>query len=167
MGFSLSFFRVGDDRILDADREGLAKFLKTHGLHIRRVQDTGALFDTAENPLAFDGSWSDLRLDPLDQAAPVTASIGHATLSDAECAFIYELCVAGRMLIVNHQGGPLYVVPAGNHRAAAVPDAKDTAWVGSPQELAAALGGLFTSFQEFRRAAIDGGAPNDEAPHPQ
>jgi hypothetical protein len=71
------------------------------------------------------------------------------------------------MLIVNHQGGPLYVVPAGDHSAAGVPDAKDTAWVGSPQELSAALGGVFASFQEFRRAAMDGGAPNDETLHPR
>ncbi|GAB2641356.1 hypothetical protein ABI214_00550 [Prescottella soli] len=146
MGFSLGFYRIDGGELVDPDREGIAEFLRVRGLRVEHrslVDDDGAV-------LAFDGAWSDLYLDPLDQDGPLSGGIDHATLTAAECEFIYGLCVAGRLMVVNPQGDPMYVVPARNHGDEALPDPEGTTWVDSPEELASALGAGFGEFQEYR-----------------
>ncbi len=153
MGFSLNFMRIGPDAILDADRDGLAAWLAGRELEVAPSTDETHHLRGADGQLRFDGHWTDLHLDPLDREEPVTGGIWSATLSAEECAFVYDLCVAGRMLIMNPQGGPLLLVPGRTHEAADLPEsiaASDIAWVDSADELAEALGGGFQRFVEFR-----------------
>jgi hypothetical protein len=118
--------------------------------------------------LTFDGYWTDLRLRPPDQEEPVGGGISHATLSDEECAFIFGLCVAGHLLIVNPQGAPTFVVPQDNHIADDIPKGfcETTAWVNSPVELREALTGSSEGFLRFKEHILntaprpDGRAPD-------
>ena len=145
----MSFMRIAPDQILDADRAGIAQFLERSGLRIVTGPHGNEIVTHDDDRLAFDGSWADLHLDPLDQSGPVTGHLSHATLSPEECEFVYALCAAGGFLVVNHQGGPLYVVPNRNHAPDDLPehdDHDDVAWVDSSTELALALAGV----QEFR-----------------
>ncbi|WZH36737.1 MAG: hypothetical protein PIR02_18625 [Microbacterium enclense] len=157
MGFSIMFMRLGGSEILDADRAGLAAFLASEGLvssggsgELLRVSD-GA-------PLAFDGYWTDLHLDDVSQEEPVSGGIDHATLSPDEVSFIFHLCVAGKMLVINPQGDPLYIVPDGTHERDDVPDPDDVAWVQTPEEFAHALGVSFGAFASFRDRVVEGSA---------
>lgn len=150
MGYSLNFMRVEGDEHLDADRHELAAFLAARGLHVVPDETTGALLDAGGQRLAFDGSWSDLYLDPPEQEAPLAGGIFHATLSEAELGFIFDLCVAAGFLIVNPQGSPTYVVPAANHQPDALDDPDNTAWVSDAAELRQALSGSFSDFVRFR-----------------
>ncbi|WP_219820119.1 MULTISPECIES: hypothetical protein [unclassified Pseudoclavibacter] len=150
MGYSLNFMRIEGGEHVDADRHELAAFLAARGLHVVPDESTGALFDAGGQPLAFDGNWSDLYLDPPEQEAPLAGGIFHATLSEAELGFIFELCVAAGFLIVNPQGSPTYIVPAENHPPQALDDPEDTAWVGNAAELRQALSGSFSDFVRFR-----------------
>ncbi len=151
MGFSLGFHRIDGNELVDADREGIAEFLHSRGL---RMEDR-SIVDADGSVLAFDGAWSDLHLDPLDQDGPLGGGIDHATLTPAECEFIYGLCVAGRLMVVNPQGDPMYVVPGRTHQAAALPDPDETVWVDSPDELAIALGAGFGEFRNYLRRVMD------------
>ncbi|WFR71090.1 hypothetical protein P9209_17170 [Prescottella defluvii] len=110
--------------------------------------------------LAFDGAWSDLYIDPLDQDDPLSGGIDHAPLTLVECEFIYGLCVAGRLMVVNPQGDPMYVVPARTHEDAALPDPEGTVRVDSPEELASALGSGFGEFRAYRRRVMSSYLPD-------
>lgn len=159
MGFSLMFLRTSGDAQADADRAGLAAFLERRGLAVAPSSDSIHHLSGADGPLRFDGQWTDLHLDPLDQEGPVGGGIWHATLSDEECAFIHDLCVAGRLLVVNPQGAPLYVVPGGTHEPEELPTGHGdagVAWVAGPSELQQALTGGFEAFREFRDRVIRG-----------
>ncbi|CAN5586477.1 hypothetical protein BH10ACT7_BH10ACT7_15240 [soil metagenome] len=156
------FMRVGRTGTSDADREGLAGFLLQRGLAVAPSSDSTHHLISDDGYLAFDGYQSDLHLDPLDQEKPVSGGIWHAHLSDEECAFIYDLCVAGRMLIVNPQGNPLLIVPGHNHTPAELPDdvdVNDIAWIDSSSELAQVLSTGFAAFLEFKNRVI--GASGD------
>lgn len=147
--------RLRDDQIADADRPALKAFLAERGLQVEPSFETGVIVDAEGRPLAFDGHQTDLTLDPLDKEGTVTGGIFHATLSDAECAFIHGLCVAGGLLVVNPQGEPTYLVPGDSHSPDDVPDADATVWVDNAGQLQAALAGGFEAFQEFRSRVID------------
>ena len=74
MGFSLGFYPIRGSDLGDADREQLREFLAGRGLGVH--SDSSGLFHVANGEsLAFDGAWSDLILDPLNQAEPVTGSL--------------------------------------------------------------------------------------------
>lgn len=155
VGFSLGFLRICGNEQSDADRDAVGSFLSARGLHVQGE----ALVDAAGQGLTFDGRWSDLH---LDAGEPMSGGIAHATLSDAESAFIYDLCVAAGFLIVNPQGDPLYLVPGANHVPDDVPDLDDTAWVNSPGEMQQALAGNFTAFRSWRERVISQ-HPDDQA----
>ena len=163
MGFSLIFMRIAEGDGVDADRAGLAAFLTERGLHIGGPG--GGIVDQAGNDLSFDGSWSDLRVDPLDIAGHVTGSIDHATLSPAESSFIFDLCLAGGFLVVNPQADPMLAVPRRNHLPEDLPEVPDdsVAWVDSPAELVTALSGGFDAFQTFKTAVL----AQDSRPKPE
>lgn len=157
MGFSLMFMRVDRDGKGDADRQGLADFLLQRGLTVAPSSDSTHHLMSDHGYLAFDGHPSDLHLDPLDQEKPVTGGIWHAHLTGEECAFIYDLCAAGRMLIVNPQGNPLIVIPGRNHTPAELPDdvdRNDIAWIDSSNELVQVLSSGFAAFLEFKNRVI-------------
>ena len=153
MGFALNFMRVGPDAVVDADRAALQAWLRGRGLEVEPGAGSGRHLRGSTGPLAFGDDVSDLHLDPLDQQDPVTGGLWHATLSPGECEFVYDLCVAGRMLVVNPQGAPLFVVPGRTHDRADLPESvtdDDIAWVGSGEELRDALTGGFDRFRAFR-----------------
>ena len=154
MGFSLMFMRTDRDAQADGDREALRAFLDSRGLQVKAGPYGGEIVDTDDKALTFDGHFTDLSLDPLDKDEPISGGIDHATLSDQECAFIYDLCIAAGFLIVNPQGEPLFIVPGGNHTADQVPDGGEVAWVTSPAELVEALSGNFQRFLDFKRQVI-------------
>lgn len=160
MGFSLLFMRLEGNSTADVDRSGLASFLAQNGLHIAPSSDGVHHLSGESGALTFDGHFTDLHLDPLDKVGKVGGGIWHASLSAAECRFVYELCVAARMLIVNIQGAPTYLVPGRNHRAEQLPEIIDqqneVVWVDSPEEFALVLQEGMARFQEFKRRAIDG-----------
>jgi hypothetical protein len=156
VGFSLYFMRIEHDRVVDADRAALAAFLGARGLRTVPGQPMGTVVDAGGAALSFDGSVSDLSLDPLDQGEPISGSISHATLSPDECDFVYGMCVAAGFLVVNPQGDPLYLVPGRTHEPAQLPDPSDAAWVDSGAELATALGRGFEAFLDFKRRAVGG-----------
>lgn len=164
MGFDLYLHRLdGGDGFADADRSGIERFVRESGLRMVRVPPLlGGLRLEDENgkPLAFDGRETSLCIDPLDSDEPVGASIDHATLTDAECSFVYQLCVAGGMLCINPQGPPMLVVPVGTHtiETASVgawpDDASDIAWVSSAAEFQAALADDYEEFLAYKRRVI-------------
>lgn len=163
MGFSLVFTRIAANDVVDADREGLAAFLGAHDLRLAPSNDAVHHLTGTAGLLAFDGHRTDLHLDSLVQEEPVSGGIWHATLSQQECAFIYGLCAAGKMLIVNPQGPPILVVPGSNHDAGDLPEDMlgDTAWVNTPEELQLVLSGGFEQFLRYR-AQIVGDLTRDD-----
>lgn len=149
---------MAPDRFLDPDRAGIAAFLAARGLVLLPSTSRTRRLGSPGGPLAFDGSPSDLYLDPLDQEDPVTGGLFHATLSPAECAFVYDLCLAGGMLVLNPQSAPTLVVPTGTHVPADLPPSiDDVAWVSSGAELAEALGGGFERFLDYREQVLGEG----------
>mgnify|MGYP000862471048 FL=1 len=165
MGFGLMFMRVSDPEVVDADRVGLAEFLAAEGLS--SSAETGELVRVSDGEaLTFDGEWTDLHLDSLTQAEPVSGGIDHATLTEEEVTFIFGLCSAGKLMIINPQGEPMYIVPAGTHDRGDLPDPEATVWAHTPEELAHALGSSFGDFATFRDRALglsDPGAAEGQA----
>ncbi|WP_242484875.1 hypothetical protein [Rhodococcus sp. MS16] len=84
----------------------------------------------------------------------MSGGIFHASLSAAECAFIYELCVAAGFMIVNPSGDPTFLVPQRNHAPEDLPELDDAAWVESPAELLQALTGSFDEFRAYRNKVL-------------
>lgn len=157
MGLSMSFMRIQPDKIVDANRTGIAQYLEARGLKVPAGQDSNGIVTLDERPLTFDGYWSDLRLDPLDKNGPLIGHISHATLTPEECEFIYGLCVAAGFLIINHPGNPLYVVPHHNHTPDDLPEHDelyDVAWVDNSVELSRALSGEMDAFREYRSRGL-------------
>ncbi|AGT95266.1 hypothetical protein EEB12_17030 [Rhodococcus sp. WS1] len=150
MGFSLHFMRMTKDVQLDVDRAAVAAFLDQHGLRVVESPYGGEIVDRDDRALTIDGAFSDLHLDSLEQSDPLSGGIFHATLSPAECAFVYDLCAAAGFLIVNPQGDPTFLVPQRNHEPDDVSELEDVVWVESAEELARALTGGFQAFREFR-----------------
>lgn len=150
--------RVKGDQELDADREGLAAFLASRGLAVAPSTDSTHHLAGPDGDLTFDGDWTDLHLKPLDHDGYVNGGIWHASLSDEECAFIYDLCVAGRMLILNPQGAPMMVIPGQTHALAdldpEIPD-EEIACVDSAGELSEVLSGNFEKFLAYRKRVLD------------
>ncbi|MGC0362773.1 hypothetical protein ABH922_000757 [Rhodococcus sp. 27YEA15] len=161
MGFSIYFMRVAQDRQLDADRDGIVDFLDRRGLHVVANPHGCSILDNEGVPVKFDGYHSDLLIDSLEQDKPLTGGIDHATLTNDECEFVYDLCVAAGFLIVNPQGSPTYVVPHRNHMPDDLPDLDDTAWVESGSELSQALTGSFGDFRVFRNRVISQSTDTD------
>lgn len=157
MGFALTFLRARGDRQLDADRDGLRRFLGSRGLRWAGG-GPGYLVDEQGDVLVLDGSWSDLHIDSPDQAEPLTGGIWHATLGPSECAFVYDLCVAARWFILNPQGDPAVVVPGQVCRPEDLPESerRSAVWVDDPAELREALSGGFEQFLAYRRRVTGG-----------
>lgn len=65
MGFSLYFMRMKNDQQLDVDRDAIVSFLGQRGLQVSPL--SGHLVDGAGQALKFDGGYTDLTLDQLDQ----------------------------------------------------------------------------------------------------
>ncbi|WP_285042556.1 hypothetical protein [Plantibacter sp. LMC-P-059a] len=153
------------DEVVDADRAGLADFLERHTAVASEPVDD-ASHAIAPHRFSFDGSSSDLYLDPLDQEGPVTGGIWHATLSAQECDFIFELCVAGNLVIVNPQGAPNLLVPGPGRDAAALPTFDGPTAIVSVEsgaDLRRWLTGGFEGFARYRDVVtgrVD--APPDE-----
>jgi hypothetical protein len=154
------FVRVHDDALLDADRVGLADLLAREGLtlpnesrELSRRPDGGAL--------AFDGRWTDLQLDGLSQAEPVTGRIDHAALGPEEVESSSVCAWPGKMMVTSPQGSPMYIVPAETHAPEEVPDPVGTVWVGTPAEPAEAPGVSFGDFSRFRDRVV--GQPGPDA----
>ncbi|MCL2489505.1 MAG: hypothetical protein FWF36_02080 [Propionibacteriaceae bacterium] len=156
MGFSLSFLRIeGGQEPGDGDREGLQLFLADRNLHLSEDDSCCFLLTEDGSRLKLDGYDTDLNLDSLDKDGPISGSIWHAHLGREECEFIYDLCVAGRFLIINPQGGPTLIVVDHNHETSDLPDVGDApAWVDSADELAQLLGAPFGRFIDFRDRVI-------------
>ena len=167
VGFSMSFMRIRRGEHVDGDREGATRFLEAHGLVTDSHHETSAyLLDAAGKPLSFDGYRTDLHVDPLDTAGTFSAGIWHATLSEQECDFIFDLCVAAGFLVCNHQGDPYFVVPAGNHDLADLAAAMDQprpVFVQSAAELREALSAGFGRFLDYRSRVVHGHPPADPA----
>ncbi|MBZ4487828.1 hypothetical protein LQ938_12945 [Microbacterium sp. cx-55] len=148
MGFSLSFYPIDGDDLRADDRAQIMAFLDARGLTVD--PETHGLYRVTDGvALAFDGAWTDLELDPLDQPEPLTGSLPHATLTEAECTFVFELCAAGGLMIVNPQGQPMYLGIRGVHTPEMFPDPDDAVWIDSPAALASTLGGSFGDFQDY------------------
>lgn len=162
MGFALLFMRVDAGTKVDADRTAIAEFLERRGLRVVAGAYGGEIVTADGRPLSFDGDYCDVFLDPLDQVQPVSGGIHHATLSDAECEFIYELCVAAGFMIGNPQGAPAFVVPDGNHSREALEGHDDVLTVRSGAELAAALSENFEDFTTYRNQLLS--ADDDHTP---
>ena len=154
MGFSLLFIRIKNSDIADADRPGIKQFLTQQGLQILPQGNSCGLVDHNGDSLTFNGDFTDLHVDPLDQSEPVTGGIDHTTLSKEECQFIYALCVAGGLMIINPQGTPMYLVPHRNHAPEDVPNLDDAAWVNNADELRAALSEGFHAFKIFKHKTL-------------
>ena len=171
MGFDLSFYPIQDLNLplTDADREGLREFLESRGLTHDPVFK-GRLIDVKSGEgLAFDGQWSDLTLDPLDQSEPVTGSLGHATLTEDEFTFVYELCAAGKLMIVNPQGDPTFLGIVGVHTPELFsPELEPTEWalVDSPAALATALGSIIGEFRTFLHGVLETYEEDEGTPQP-
>lgn len=154
MGFSLSFMRIQNNDLVDANRAQVADFLVARGVHIVASGNSGEFFDTADRPLCFNGHYSDIFLDPLNSKEPLSGGIFHATLAEEELEFIFELCTAAGFMIINPQGAPMSVVPNNNHAVGDVPEPNDTAWVQNATELAQALNGSFADFTDYKRNVL-------------
>lgn len=153
VGFSMIFMRIDGDIEVGADSAGLAEFLRQRQLEVAPSNDNIHNLTGSDGALAFDGSATDLHLDPLDKEGPIRGGIWHATLADAECDFIYDLCAAGQMLIASPQGSPTMVIPGNTHLPEHLEshvDLDECAWVNSPEELGEALSGNFTQFIAYR-----------------
>ena len=110
----MSLTRLRSGQHVDGDREGARRFLDAHGLVTDADHETSVhLLNAAGAPLSFGDYRTDLHIDPLDTAGPFSAGIWHATLSEQECDFIFDLCVAAGFLVCDHQGDPYFIVPAG------------------------------------------------------
>jgi len=152
MGFSLYFMNLTHDEVVDADRAGLAVFLERHA-SVSSEAFGDASHAIAPGTLSFDGAFSDLYLNSLDQEGPVTGGIWHATLSAQECDFIFELCVAGNLVIVNPQGAPNLLVPGPGRDVAALPTFDGPSAivsVGSGNDIRRQLTGDFEGFERYR-----------------
>ena len=93
----------------------------------------GEIVDRDDRALTIDGAFSDLHLDSLEQSDPLSGGIFHATLSPAECAFVYDLCSAAGFLIVNPQGDPTFLVPQRNHEPDDVPSWRTSSGSTAPR----------------------------------
>lgn len=150
MGFSLYFMNLTHDAVVDADRAGIADFLERHAVASSSGDGSYAI---SPMTLSFDGSSSDLHLEALDQEGPVSGGIWHATLSAQECDFIFELCLAGKMVIVNPQGSPQFLVPGPARDPASLPevDGPDLiVTVSSGDDIRRHLSGDVEQFEKYR-----------------
>lgn len=144
------FMRIEGDEQVDADRAALSSFLEARGLRIAAGPYGGSIVDRRADPLAFDGRISDLHLDPLDHDGPLSGGISHASLTDAECSFVYDLCCAAGFMIFNPQGDPASLVPGGTHAPRALSSLDGVVHVGSAGELSRALAAGFDAFARYR-----------------
>lgn len=167
VGFSMSFVRIRSGQQVDGDREGARRFLQARGLVTDSYHETSAdLLYLDGEPLCFDGYRTDLHIDPPDTARTFSAGIWHATLTEQECDFIFDLCVAAGFLVCNHQGDPYFLVPAGNHDLADLEAAMDDprpVFVESAAELREALSAGFRRFLDYRDRVVFGDVPPNPA----
>lgn len=148
MGFSLTFEKIknGED-VADIDRNLLVNFLKNKKL---TLSEDGLLQDENGQFLKFDGDVTDLHLTPLDSDEPLFGGIDHATLSDEELQFIFEMCDAVGWLIINPQGNPTFIIPNENHSPEDLPEEfEDVAFIKNVAELRQVLSGGFENFQAY------------------
>jgi hypothetical protein len=163
MGFSMSFLRFRNGEVVDGDREEARSFVERRGLRLDPQPESSAHFvDAGGTLLAFDGDPTDLHLDPLDTPETFGGGIWHATLTDEECRFVFDLCVACGFLVCNHQAdteeSPMFVVPRGSHRAEDVTELDDDVsyrFVDTADELRAALAGDFDRFVDYRDGVLE------------
>ncbi len=121
MGFGLHCVRFDDA----SDPVGFRRFLDERRLTLERAEGSKLCgLRTADGtPLHFQGEDSPTTLlvtDP-DSSQHVNAHLSPARLTEDELRFIYDLCVAANLAIVNPQGDiddsayPGLLVPARNH----------------------------------------------------
>lgn len=145
MGFSLQFFRLENGETIDGNREGFYQFLNEKELV---VSENKLLKDKNGENLTFDGYFTDLY---ITQEPELSASLDHATLSDEECQFIYEMSVAACWTIINPQGDPMFLIPNNNHQPSDIPEGfeDDIVFIQNSTELQMALNQGFSAFQKF------------------
>jgi hypothetical protein len=77
------------------------------------------------------------------------------SLFDVELEFIFDPCVAGKMLIINPQGSPGCIVPGGTYSPEDVEDREDSVlWVDNAEELSEVLASSSSRFREFRNLVL-------------
>ncbi|MFT4189283.1 MAG: hypothetical protein QM621_11955 [Aeromicrobium sp.] len=76
MGFSLIFMRCHGDDQLDADCDGLARFLDGRRLRLAPSDDGVHHLTGPDGDLAFDGRWSDSTSTPSTRSARSAAASG-------------------------------------------------------------------------------------------
>ncbi len=152
----MSFIRVREGEWVDADRDAARAFLDAHGLHPDPAQDTSAyLLHEDGTPFTFDGYPTDLHVDSYETGGKWQAGIWHATLSEPEVEFIYDLCVAVGLAVCNHQGDPLMIIPAATHSVTDLAGLDEApVFVNSADELRIALSSGFDHFLEWRDRVI-------------
>ncbi|AGF72968.1 hypothetical protein [Corynebacterium halotolerans] len=147
MGRSLTLVPVEEDPDLDEIR----RIFATHGLS--SGTRTPLLVDAAGNPprmggqeLAFESSWLG------EGARSFYGQIYNAALNEQQCALIYELAVAGNLVLAPDGGPPHLVVCGRTHEPDEVHDESAPPWlevvcfVDSADELHRALHGRWEPF---------------------
>lgn len=145
MGFSLQFYRFENGEPIDGNRESFYQFLDKKEL---ALAENKLLKDKNGEYLTFDGYFTDLY---ITQEPELSARLDHATLSDEECQFIYEMSVAAGWIIVNPQGDPMFLIPNNNHQPSDIPEGfeDDVVFIQNSAELQMALNQGFVAFQNF------------------
>ncbi|MEM7324461.1 MAG: hypothetical protein AAF531_15335 [Actinomycetota bacterium] len=151
VGFSLHFVRFDDE----TDIDGFRRFLDERQLVLVPSEFGSELCNvhTADGePLQLDGESRPTLLNVADPNTSdhVSAHIERPSLTLEALRFVYDLCVAARLAIVNPQGDPddssypMMLIPARNHTAQQLQQiAEDTGlnhrFVDNAQELRAIL----------------------------
>lgn len=165
MGRSLTLVPLEEDPDLPAIRRILAAAGLSPGTR------TPLLVDAAGNPplmggqeLAFESSWLG------EGARSFYGQIYNAALTEEQCALIYELAVAGNLVLAPDGGPPHLVVCGRTHEPDEVHDESAPPWleivcfVDSAEELHRALHG---GWKPFRSTFLDQGTiwgPREEWP---
>ncbi|AKU65193.1 hypothetical protein ADJ76_05015 [Schaalia meyeri] len=176
MGFSYSLDRFEDGHVVSGDRSGLDLFLRRRRLRLRsffKSEDDFSLTDEAGELLIYeDGCPRDLVLHGVDEASGRTFGgyVGHSHLTPDECDLVFDLCAATGLLILNHQGNPTFIIPAGNHALAQLPadvlaDAerdggREIAFVDNGAQLLAAMADGMERFIAYRNQVLSSQGPS-------